>query len=75
LKTYGIHIKNNRSEKDNAYVYDFLHSGMISNKTYPKKYSNYYLFKITSGDYDRFYIAGGENKYFKAEMIEFYGIN
>jgi hypothetical protein len=53
---------------------------MIANNTYPKKKSekieednNVYAKK---GDkLNRFYITGGIDQWFKAEMIEFYGIN
>ncbi len=52
---------------------------MITNNTYPKKRSRFYnednLYFKKGDKFNAFYISGGDDIFFEAKMIEFYGIS
>jgi hypothetical protein len=79
LSTPGIEIKNNRSNKDYASVDDIQYSGCCLNNTYPKKeyltYDQDDAYWKKGDEFNRFYVSGGDDQFFDAQMIEFYGIN
>ena len=78
LATNGIGIKNNCNEKDIAFIDDNFYSGIFKNITYPKSLSGEYLSDWFYGEkrdkVNWFYIAGGDDWFFEAKIIEFYGI-
>ncbi len=74
-----MNIKNNRSEKDHIVVNDILYSGGEQNNADPKILNTVYSRDNPYGKkgdkYNCFCISGGENGFFEAKMIEFYGIS
>ena len=73
-------IYNDRREKDEAFVYDFLFDGIKQGACgYPDKWKGAcsgWGSHWNKGDYKiELFIAGGNNEFFSAKKVEFFGFN